>query len=291
MKNDELKIYRGEDFVISEHISIHQPSLNEICDYGEQEYYSMVCMLTSTPQSIKWQLWDMNIDYTTITPYQLFCNLLCKIYPKEKTAILFGDLDFTKFNLIQNHADHSVILSQLVEKKLDNDISSAETSIQNRKATIWKRFKEKVKTVFHSETRSKPLTTVYDQIEIDESTYNIIMNYLRNVHNIPKDEKIPANETTKMILIEDAREDFIRNQTKEHHSQLLNLISSMVNCEGFKYNHSQVWDMKINAFMDSVKRISKIKNTELLLQSGYSGFGINLKDIDKKQLDWLGELE
>ena len=94
-----------------------------------------------------------------------------------------------------------------------------------------------------------------------------------------------------MILIEDSREDFERNRTKEFRSQLLNLISSMVNCEGFKYNHSQVWDMKINAFMDSVKRISKIKNTELLLQSGYSGFGINLKDIDKKQLDWLGELE
>lgn len=291
MENDELKIYRGEDFVISEHISIHQPSLNEICNYGEQDYYSMVCMLTSTPQSMKWQLWDMGIDYTTITPYQLFCNLLIKIYPKEKTSILFGDLDFTKFNLIQNHADNSVILSQLIETKLDNDISNVKTSIQNRKATIWKRFKEKVKTIFHPEIEPKISATVHNEIEIDESVYNMIMDYLRTVHNIPKDEKIPANETTKMILIEDAREDFIRNQNKAYHSQLLNLISSMVNCEGFKYNHSQVWDMKINAFMDSVKRISKIKNTELLLQSGYSGFGINLKDIDKKQLDWLGELE
>ena len=94
-----------------------------------------------------------------------------------------------------------------------------------------------------------------------------------------------------MILIEDAREEFERNKNKEHHSQLVNLISSMVNSVGFKYNHTQVWDMKINAFMDSVKRISKIKNAELLLQSGYSGFGINLKEIDEKQLDWLGELK
>ena len=54
----------------------------------------------------------------------------------------------------------------------------------------------------------------------------------------------------------------------------------MINSEGFKYNHDQVWDMKINAFMDSVKRIGKIKNADLLLQSGYSGFGVNLKDID-----------
>ena len=49
--------------------------------------------------------------------------------------------------------------------------------------------------------------------------------------------------------------------------------------------------MKINAFMDSVKKIGKIKNADLLLQSGYSGFGVNLKEIDNKQLDWLGELE
>lgn len=117
------------------------------------------------------------------------------------------------------------------------------------------------------------------------------MDYLRKVHGVYKDEKIPANNTTKMILIEDAREEFEQNKNKEHHSQLVNLISSMVNSEGFKYNHSQVWDMKINAFMDSVKRISKIKNAELLLQSGYSGFGINLKEIDEKQLDWLGELK
>ena len=65
----------------------------------------------------------------------------------------------------------------------------------------------------------------------------------------------------------------------------------MINIEGFKYNHTQVWDMKINAFMDSVKRIGKIKNADLLLQSGYSGFGVNLKEVSQKQLDWLGELD
>ena len=65
----------------------------------------------------------------------------------------------------------------------------------------------------------------------------------------------------------------------------------MINCPGFKYNHSEVWNMKINAFLDSVKRITKIQNAELLLQSGYSGFGINLKEIPNKQLDWLGDLD
>ena len=243
--NDELKIYRGEDFIVSKYITIHQPTLNEIADYGEHEYYAMIQYLTATPQSMKFQLWDIGIDYTKITPYELFYNTLYKEYPQEKTSIIFSDLDFTKFQISQRKDNGAICLYQII----------ADT-----------------------------------EVIIDEFTYNLIMDYLRQVHNIYKDEKMPANEATKLILIEDDREEYKKNKNKEYCSQLKNLVSSMINCEGFKYNHSQVWDMKINAFMDSVKRISKLKNADLLLQSGYSGFGIDLKAVDKKQLDWLGEL-
>ena len=244
--NDELKIYRGEDYVVSNYIKIHQPTLDEICDYGEREYYSMIYNITATPQSLKVQLWDMGIDYTTITPFELFYNILYKAYPKEKTSIIFGDLDFTRFQVMQRKDDESILLYQVIDNQ---------------------------------------------PVIIDEFTYNVIMDYLRQVHIIHKDEKIPANNTTKMILIEDDREEYERNKNKEYHSQLKNMVSAMINSEGFKYNHSEVWNMKINAFMDSVKRISKIKNADLLLQSGYSGFGVNLKEVSNKQIDWLGELD
>ena len=244
--NDELKIYRGEDYVVSNCIKILQPTLDEICDYGEREYYSMIYNITATPQSLKVQLWDMGIDYTTITPFELFYNILYKAYPKEKTSIIFGDLDFTRFQVMQRKDDESILLYQVIDNQ---------------------------------------------PVIIDEFTYNVIMDYLRQVHIIHKDEKIPANNTTKMILIEDDREEYEKNKNKEYHSQLKNMVSAMINSEGFKYNHSEVWNMKINAFMDSVKRISKIKNADLLLQSGYSGFGVNLKEVSNKQIDWLGELD
>ena len=244
--NDELKIYRGEDYVVSNYIKIHQPTLDEICDYGEREYYSMIYNITATPQSLKVQLWDMGIDYTTITPFELFYNILYKAYPKEKTSIIFGDLDLTRFQVMQRKDDESILLYQVIDNQ---------------------------------------------PVIIDEFTYNVIMDYLRQVHIIHKDEKIPANNTTKMILIEDDREEYEKNKNKEYHSQLKNMVSAMINSEGFKYNHSEVWNMKINAFMDSVKRISKIKNADLLLQSGYSGFGVNLKEVSNKQIDWLGELD
>ena len=246
MDNDELRIYRGEDFFVSKEIVIHQPTLDEICRYGEQDYYSMVYQLTATPQQLKVQLWDMGIDYTHITPFELFSQFLCRLYPREKTSILFGNLDFTEFKRLRHREDDSPVLCQTVNG---------------------------------------------NPVIIDTCTYTVITDYLRLVHSILKDERLPANEATKMILIEDDRAEIERSRNKERHSQLKNLISSMVNSEGFKYNHSQLWDMKINAFMDSVKRITRIKNAELLLQSGYSGYGISLKDIDKKQLNWLGELD
>ena len=49
---DELKLYFGYDYNIGD-ITIHQPTIGEIIDYGEQEYYSMVHCLTSIPSDAK----------------------------------------------------------------------------------------------------------------------------------------------------------------------------------------------------------------------------------------------
>lgn len=241
INNDELKIFRGDDYIVTDYIKIHDPTLDEISSYGEKEYFSMVHTLTATPQNLKFQLWDMGIDYTEITPYELFYSVLYKMCSQEQTAILFGDLDFTKFEVFQNKKNGLITMRQ-------------------------------------------------GDIVIDEYVYNVIVDYLRSIHNIEKDETLPANNSTKMILIEDDRDEYLINKGKEYHSQLKKLISTMVNIEGFKYNYSQIWEMKINHFMDSVKRVPHIKNADLLLQSGYSGFGISLKDVNKKQLDYFGEL-
>ena len=242
--NDELQIYRGKDIYVKKGIVIHQPNLDEICEYGEREYWSLVNTLTSVGADMKFQLYDMGIDYTQVNDFELFHSLLTQSLSQKKTSILFGDLDFTNFNLFKKNGSEDIVM-------------------------------------YDSE----------NDIEIDEYTYLVIADVLRKMHGLKRNDKIPANESTKMILIEDDREDYERNKTREYHSQMKNMVSAMINCEGFKYNHSEVWNMKISAFMDSVKRISKIKNASLLLQSGYSGFGIDLKKVSDKQLDWLGELE
>lgn len=242
--NDELRIYRGKDYFIKEGISIHQPTLGEICDYGEEQYYAMISTLTSSPADFNWQLDEMGIDYTKISDYELFYSLLYQGYSTEQTKIIFGDLDFSAFELYEKKETHSPVLYN---------------SVQN--------------------------------ITIDEYTYLLIVEILRKIHGLARNAKMPGNEATKKILIADAKEQYLINKDKEYHSQLKNLISTMINSEGFKYNHDEVWNMKIHAFMDSVKRLRKIKNADLLLQSGYSGFGIDLKSINKNELNYMGALE
>ena len=296
-RNDELKIYRGEDFVVSKHIVLHQATLNEICEYGERDYYSMIYNFTATPQSLKVQLWDMGIDYTEITPYQLFYQLLYKMYSQEKTSIIFGDLDFSKFQLMQRKDDESILLYQEVPVgdiyNLEYEFVYHFSNLLDASRFVGCEVDELIEELSKSNRCNDFIfdNVQFEPVIIDEYTYNMIVDYICKSHFIERDLKRPANNSTKMVLIEDARDEIEQNKNKEYHSQLKNLISSMINSEGFKYNQDQVWDMKINAFMDSVKRIGKIKNADLLLQSGYSGFGVNLKEIDNKQLDWLGELE
>lgn len=129
------------------------------------------------------------------------------------------------------------------------------------------------------------------QIRIDKFIYSSIVNVLRKMHRLRRNDELPGNEITRRILIDDARDLYEENKNKSGGSYLLPLISTMVNSEGFKRDDVTVFNMKIRAFMDSVARVEKISNAKLLLQSGYSGFGIDLKKIDKETLNYMGELD
>lgn len=145
-------------------------------------------------------------------------------------------------------------------------------------------------------TKFFPVTAENDEIVlyesasgtvIDRSIYKMSADYLRKVHHLSYHVEHAMNETTKNVLLEEAEENFNMNKDKEYKSHLLPLISTMTNMEGFKYNWSTVWDMKINAFMDAVQQLLHIRNVDLLLQSGYSGFGVDLKKISNKNLDYF----
>lgn len=91
---DELRMYFGEDYKINDYITIHQPSLQEILDFGEKNLYSSITPFTGNPTTYRLQLWDMGIDWNKITDFELF-TMLIQGMKKETTSLLFGDFDFS----------------------------------------------------------------------------------------------------------------------------------------------------------------------------------------------------
>lgn len=93
---DELKLYLGNDIKIASGITLYQPTIGEIANYNEAEYFSMAQTLCATPSTMKVALDNINLDYMQVEDFQLFM-MLCQSLTPDKTRPLLGDLDLTKF--------------------------------------------------------------------------------------------------------------------------------------------------------------------------------------------------
>lgn len=119
---DELQLFRGKDYKINDYIMIHQPTLNEICDYTEQKYWNVVSTLTSTPADYKVILYDnFNLDYEKVDEFEFFHTLSRQLSIKD-TSILFGEsVDFSQFQIgINTVNEENVLYNPITHQMIDN---------------------------------------------------------------------------------------------------------------------------------------------------------------------------
>lgn len=236
---DKLQIYFGNDLVINERIHVHQPSLRDVVQMGEEEYYDMVYALTSISSDMKSFLWDQGIDWADVSDFEMF-YMFCSVISPERTRILFGDLDLSSFRMCQRDDGELLMVNE-------------------------------------------------DDVVIDKYVHKQIFDFLCTVHNIKKKPEFAANKRTKLVMVEDDRMRH-KKKKKEYQSQLQPLISAMVNCSDFKYNLETVQDMKLYAFMDSVRRIGHTRYVESLTTAYFSG-NIDTDKFDTHKLEWLCDLD
>lgn len=74
----------------------------------EESYYDMVSLLTSMPIDLMVELDDIGIDYTKIDEYELFILLFASIQ-KMDTSLIFGDLDLSKFELMERESNKTIV--------------------------------------------------------------------------------------------------------------------------------------------------------------------------------------
>jgi hypothetical protein len=96
--NDELQIFYGEKYEVTDHIVIKSPTISEIKDYGENNYFSLISMFVSTPFDMIAQLDTMGIDFTKISAFEMFCLFSATLNVSD-TKILFGEVEFSKYEM------------------------------------------------------------------------------------------------------------------------------------------------------------------------------------------------
>lgn len=272
---DELKIYRGYDIPINSKIVVTQPTIDQIVDFGEKKYFNAIYTLCSVGADMKWQLWDMGQDYTQVEDYDLFIHFISQLVSSKKKL---------HSELIGNPQKYEKELAILSKADLDDMLINPLQLILNIDLADFEPMKEKL----HEENEQIILYNREKDITIDRFVYAQIIEVVRKIHGFKRNNEIPANEQTKMDLIEDARDEALAHKNKPYKSVLKSLVSTLA-CKSSQCGDERIWNMHINQFFYDIKRICKIQDAELLLNGAYSGFG-SLKGIDKTRLDMFGEI-
>lgn len=119
---DQLKILRGKPIEIDGIVTLLQPTVDQICDFGEQRFFSTFFTLCSIPSDMKSALWDANLDFMKVTDWQLFL-MLSRNFNKEDTSLIFGDIDFQSMEMMKYPETGEVVLT-------DGEIYITEASYQ-----------------------------------------------------------------------------------------------------------------------------------------------------------------
>lgn len=229
---DELRLYRGADFILPNGVPIKTPTLGDICEYGEKDYLAMVSIFTATNIDRCAQLEDMGIDYTQISNFEMFMLFAKMLKPDSgktlsiATRPLFGNLDFSKFITVE------------------------------RDGKLYLQNKEGIE--FDDNSYKLMASYIRKMHGIPEPNYERVTNEFAKQQLII-DARNDAEYQRKLRAL------------KGDHSQYQAYISALVNHPNFKYNWHTVWDLSVYAFFDSLKRISIIDNADHLYQGLYSG--------------------
>jgi hypothetical protein len=104
---------------------------------NEDDYYTMVTMLTAMPVDMMVQLDDIGVDFTAINEYELFLILFNALKDKD-TSLIFGELDLKPFRSAVNPQNNTIVLRDketgvVIDRGIQGQIASVLRKIHNLK--------------------------------------------------------------------------------------------------------------------------------------------------------------
>jgi len=236
--------------VLNEFITLYQPTLGEIEDFGEQNFMSTFYAMCSCAWDHPSALADMGIDFMSIDDWTYFYKTVNQ-FTKDDTYLIFGDLDFSLLKpCIYTKDDvQEVVLANVESMQIDDKIYEP------------------------------------GEFLFTEQMYSESIRYVRDMIGFTHSGRKAANRATAKILIMDDRKQRARNKNKPYESMFHNAIVSLVNTEEFSYTYETVFDLTIYQLMKSLIQIQGKKQACAMLQGSMSGF-VDTSKIPSSSFQW-----
>lgn len=165
----------GQDYITQNGITIHNPTVREIRDYGASKYMSLVHLIVMRSYDDAVSLWDAGIDYEEVPDFLTFFNNVRGLTLNE-TSILFGDLNFEDFDISINEdnlqpiiTNGSIVIDDLIYAEIVDYLrlvyhisGDIEYKVGNKKAKefLISRMKRKIRKNSNSKSKTDFLSNM-----------------------------------------------------------------------------------------------------------------------------------
>lgn len=126
-----------------------------------------------------------------------------------------------------------------------------------------------------------------NNIVIDEFVYYKIVNCIRKVNNLKRENRRPGNDEAKEFRIKLERKKQKRNAKKSYEPYLEKLVIALVNNSNFKYNYEEVNKLTIYQFNQSFEQVKRYIDFNNTMIGIYAGTVDASKIKEKSSLSWM----
>jgi len=237
----------ARDFAVSDHLSIHVPSIREVLGCYE-DFYSIVSAVISTPSDLMVQLDDMGIDFTEMDEFTMFCIVWYDLQERQKEhpevfSLIFGEFDLSKLTPVR--------------------LEDGTTVIQDAKGSI------RIDGALHERLCG---------------FLRAVLCVDKNVRNPANEEA--KRFMIKMERRKQRRAERERDADALALSPLESLIVSAVNTAEFPYTYETVLDLTVYQFNISIKQVNNKIRFDNLMIGCYSG-NVKASELSNQELSWM----
>ena len=174
-KNGSLLL--AKKWWIDDNICMHVPTISEVLEFGENQYFNMIYTMYATPYELMGQLDAMGIDYEKVSEFDLFCFAFLGM-AEDKCHMVFENLNTKDYKLAPDpEAEKQYLLlnettGHMIRRKEAEQISAFLRRIQctekcMKKAgnsAIKKYLLEKARKALKSAKRSKSQSVIEEML-------------------------------------------------------------------------------------------------------------------------------